>query len=215
MKLLALSMLAPGLVAATVATAAAEPVPEPNPATEVFFDFDSSMLRPGADALLAEIAAFAKQSCDAKIIVDGHTDPVGTAAYNAGLSARRAEAVREQLVAMGVPRERMYLGMYGENGIARSTHALDRRVTVWATEAPLDELVAGTLHRGVAMVWDEPVTAAEIDGRPEQVEAVAIAEDEQAVEVDVEVESVEVDADLGDDLGGAPAEDLGQPLAPE
>ena len=52
---------------------------------------------------------------DLTIAVAGHTDTSGSAAYNLGLSARRAEAVRQALVAGGVPADAIMTDSFGES----------------------------------------------------------------------------------------------------
>lgn len=136
---------------------------------DVFFEFDSA--RVPEDPSIQDIVEFAEANPDATIVLDGHADAVGAADYNVGLSSRRAENVRSELVESGVDPERILLGIYGEDAPRRPAHALDRRVTAWATEDPLHAIVDHTLGDGVALVWDEPVTAAEIEGQP--AEAVA------------------------------------------
>ncbi len=68
------------------------------------FEFDQSELRPDERELLARISGVLIASADQgyAIQVFGHTDDVGTAAYNQGLSERRAAAVRDYLVGAGV-----------------------------------------------------------------------------------------------------------------
>ena len=78
------------------------------------------------------------------------------------LSVRRAESVRSELVAMGVDADRIVLAIYGEDALKRTTHALDRRVTVWTTQDPLHAIVDHSLVRGTAVLWGEPVTYAEL-----------------------------------------------------
>jgi OOP family OmpA-OmpF porin len=69
----------------------------------VFFNFDKSDLTPEAQAVVAEAAAAFKSTGSVSIAVVGHTDTVGSAAYNLPLSQRRAASVKAGLVANGVP----------------------------------------------------------------------------------------------------------------
>ena len=64
----------------------------------VLFDFDRSVLRPEAQAALAEAAVTIAAYADAVVTVEGHTDDVGAAAYNAKLSQARAASVRAFLL---------------------------------------------------------------------------------------------------------------------
>ncbi len=68
------------------------------------FDFNKADIRPVSMPMLQELGGFLAQHPDAwdKLTVEGHTDNRGTAAYNQGLSERRAENVRKVLIAQGV-----------------------------------------------------------------------------------------------------------------
>jgi OOP family OmpA-OmpF porin len=68
------------------------------------FAFDSYKIEPQYYDELNEVAARLKSvGSDVRVSIDGHTDSIGTAAYNQGLSERRANAVRDFLVKAGVP----------------------------------------------------------------------------------------------------------------
>lgn len=71
---------------------------------DTFFAFDKAELRPQGRELLDKVAAeLVKHANDVKSIsLVGHTDSVGSAQYNQGLSVRRADAVRNYLVEKGV-----------------------------------------------------------------------------------------------------------------
>lgn len=83
---------------------APEPAPEPEPVRDflVFFDWDSSVLTPQAQAILREAAATAQRIGTVRIVATGHADRSGPAAYNVGLSQRRADAVRGELIRLGL-----------------------------------------------------------------------------------------------------------------
>ena len=66
----------------------------------VFFDFDSSALTGQAQGILGDAQSKAKSG--ASITVVGHADRAGSADYNLGLSQRRADAVKAELVRLGV-----------------------------------------------------------------------------------------------------------------
>jgi len=83
-----------------------EPPPPPPMAAKtfiVFFNFDKSDLTPEAQAVVAEAAATFASTGAVSIMVVGHTDTVGSAAYNLPLSQRRAASVKAGLAANGVP----------------------------------------------------------------------------------------------------------------
>ena len=70
----------------------------------MFFDFNRSNLRPDAMATIQQAAQVIMAGGSARMtLVTGHTDTVGSVQYNIGLSQRRADAVRGQLVQLGVP----------------------------------------------------------------------------------------------------------------
>jgi len=71
------------------------------------FDFDSAKLRPQAKPILNEIVKYLTANPGIKIEVQGHTCTIGTAAYNMSLSDRRAKAVRDYLVHVGIDSSRL------------------------------------------------------------------------------------------------------------
>jgi len=79
------------------------------------FEFDQATLRPESLPLLERIADAMKAHPSLVIEVRGHTDDRGTDAYNLRLSQRRAEAVVEALVAMGVERSRLRAVGFGKS----------------------------------------------------------------------------------------------------
>lgn len=81
----------------------------------VYFDFDSAALKPEAKAVLDEAAALLNKHERVVVEVAGHTDSTGPEAYNEKLSQRRAESVKDYLVAKGVKASRMTAHGYGES----------------------------------------------------------------------------------------------------
>jgi len=80
----------------------------------VNFAFDSAALTPESSATLDEAVKILKRHPDLKVEIAGHTDSVGTAAYNLGLSKRRAQSVADYLIAHGVDRANLTVKGYGE-----------------------------------------------------------------------------------------------------
>lgn len=83
------------------------PAPAPTPKSYVVkgvnFEFNSAKLTPAAESIIAEAAAGIKAASGHTFNVVGHTDSVGSATYNQGLSERRANTVTKALIAKGVP----------------------------------------------------------------------------------------------------------------
>ena len=80
----------------------------------VLFDFNSSKINPSVNDNLIKFAETLKQYPDTEILVAGHTDNVGTEAYNMKLSQQRADAVAAILKANNVSRSRLTVLGYGE-----------------------------------------------------------------------------------------------------
>jgi outer membrane protein OmpA-like peptidoglycan-associated protein len=83
----------------------------------VYFDFDRIDIRPDSKPVLDEAAAILtdRRAEIEAVVVEGHTDAIGTDEYNQTLSIKRAEAVYQYLVNKGVPPELMRTEGYGES----------------------------------------------------------------------------------------------------
>ena len=77
-------------------------------AADAFFDFDKAILKPEAKTKLDDLVSKTKEINLEVIIAVGHTDSVGTDAYNDKLSVRRAEAIKTYLTSKGVEANRVY-----------------------------------------------------------------------------------------------------------
>lgn len=115
--LLASGMAALVLVTTGCASKAVAPAPTPAPKSYVVkgvnFDFDSYRLKPAGEAVLDEAAAGIKASGRSYTVV-GHTDSVGSDAYNQALGQRRANTVTNGLVQRGVPATQLQTSSMGE-----------------------------------------------------------------------------------------------------
>ena len=101
--------------------------------SDVVFDTGKSTLKPGAREKLAKISGILVAHPGLKLEVEGHTDNVGTDESNQTLSENRASAVREFLVAQGVPSSTITARGYGEgrpvaSNDTNSGRQLNRRV---------------------------------------------------------------------------------------
>jgi len=106
----------------------AQPQPEPAPVQEtpatrtitvelkVLFEFDKAVVRSIYGDELEAVAKAMKQHDDIDLVLEGHTDSVGSDAYNQDLSLRRVDAVKAKLVEMyGIPGNRISTVGYGES----------------------------------------------------------------------------------------------------
>lgn len=100
---------------------APRPAPAPSPVTQkvtlsadVLFEFDRYALKPEGKARLDELVGQIKGIALEVIIAVGHTDRIGSEAYNQKLSVRRAESVKAYLVSKGIQPNRIYTEGKGE-----------------------------------------------------------------------------------------------------
>jgi len=77
------------------------------------FDFNKATLRPDSDPVLQQVAALLKSNPSMTVEIGGHTDNVGTPAYNGKLSQDRADTVKTWLVAHGIAAGRLTTHGYG------------------------------------------------------------------------------------------------------
>ncbi len=80
----------------------------------IYFDTDSSVIRPDAQTTLARQAQWLNRYPSYTITIEGHADERGTREYNIALGARRAAATRDFLAARGVAPNRMRTISYGK-----------------------------------------------------------------------------------------------------
>ena len=138
-----------GCDGALVPAAAPAPAPAPAPvappvaptaskvtfAADAFFDFDKAVLKPEGRAKLDDLVNKIRGVNLEVIIAVGHTDSIGTEAYNQKLSVRRAEAVKAYLVSKGIERNRVYTEGKGEkqpvaDNRTKQGRAKNRRVEI-------------------------------------------------------------------------------------
>lgn len=109
---------------------------------QVYVNFvtDSAQLQPSSTPVLNELAATLGASPDLKVDLIGHTDSVGSDAYNQDLSKRRAASVYLWLVQHGIAHDRLqseglgFLEPIASNEIAEGRVVLNRRVEVKTTD---------------------------------------------------------------------------------
>jgi OmpA-OmpF porin, OOP family len=126
---------APAAVAAPKAAAPVAAASKVTYAADAFFDFDKSVVKPAGKAKLDDLVAKVKGINLEVIIAVGHTDSIGSDAYNQKLSVRRAEAVKAYLVSKGIEKNRIYTEGKGEKQPVASNktkegRAKNRRVEI-------------------------------------------------------------------------------------
>lgn len=101
----------------------------------IYFDFDQASVRPSERDKVRAVAEHIKGEGQAafRLRLEGHADDRGSADYNLVLGQRRADAVRDLLVAYGVAQDRIETVSYGEEfpvvkGTDSESYALNRRV---------------------------------------------------------------------------------------
>ena len=127
-----------GAIAAAPKAAAAAPVAAASKVTyaaDAFFDFDKAVVKPAGKAKLDDLVAKVKGINLEVIIAVGHTDSIGSDAYNQKLSVRRAEAVKAYLVSKGIEKNRIYTEGKGEkqpvaDNKTKEGRAKNRRVEI-------------------------------------------------------------------------------------
>ncbi len=118
-----------------VAQAAPPPPPPPPPPPAkrklvlrgVNFDFDKSNIRSDARPILDEAVSTLKQESTIDVSVEGHTDSVGSDAYNQKLSERRARSVADYLTKGGIAGKRLQTVGFGESQPVASNQTADGR----------------------------------------------------------------------------------------
>jgi peptidoglycan-associated lipoprotein len=84
------------------------------PLGDVFFGLDSTDLTDAARAILQKDVDWMKKWTSTKVMVEGHADSRGTNEYNLALGERRAGTVRDYMVSLGLPSDRMTIVSKGE-----------------------------------------------------------------------------------------------------
>lgn len=124
------------------------------PSDEILFALDDAALDPIAAAQIAAVVRWLDGRPDDRLVIEGRADSSGTPDHNADLAARRAQAVRDALIARGVAPDRIVIAVYGENGARRRPAAYDRRAVIYATTTPLPRVISTELDQApLEVIW--------------------------------------------------------------
>ena len=122
---------------ATIAQAAATPPPiiKTSYSTDTLFDFDKSVIKPEGRKALDGLVDRLRNINVEVVIAVGHTDSIGSDAYNNKLGLRRAESVKAYLISRGLEKNRVYTESKGErqpvaDNKTREGRARNRRVEI-------------------------------------------------------------------------------------
>ncbi len=101
----------------------------------IYFDFDSSEVRPQDQELVSRHAMQISEKSSARVRLEGHADERGSREYNIGLGERRSQAVRQMLMIQGVSTSQISTVSFGEErpasfGSSESDYAQNRRVEI-------------------------------------------------------------------------------------
>ncbi len=113
-----------GSANATASVSVNAPPPPPPPPSmdelwlrevrDAYFDYDKADIRPDAREALSKTADFLKNYPQLKVTIEGHCDERGSTEYNLGLGDRRASAVKQFLVSLGIPADRLSTVSFGK-----------------------------------------------------------------------------------------------------
>lgn len=101
----------------------------------IYFDFDSSQVRPEYRPVIETHARYLQQNPNVVTILEGHADEQGSREYNVALGSRRADSVRRLMSVYGVTGQQLHTLSYGEErpavaGSDEASYAQNRRVEI-------------------------------------------------------------------------------------
>jgi outer membrane protein OmpA-like peptidoglycan-associated protein len=124
------------------------------PMDDVMFEYDSAALLPAAQVQIERAAKWLARHPGYRLVVEGRADSSGPSAYNQDLAGHRAVMVRNHLIGWGADPDRIVLAVFGENTSRLRPDPLDRRVVMFASNAPLHQVVSAELDRdAIEMLW--------------------------------------------------------------
>jgi peptidoglycan-associated lipoprotein len=104
----------PGALARAAEAGVAVTQEQPSRFADVLFDFDKADLREDGKRTCQAVADFLRKNPKTRLLIEGHCDERGTPEYNLALGERRAVAVRNYLVSLGIPKGVLSTVSFGE-----------------------------------------------------------------------------------------------------
>jgi outer membrane protein OmpA-like peptidoglycan-associated protein len=137
------------------------------PGDDVWFATDSAVLGTVENDQVAVAATWLREHLAMRVVIEGHADRAGSAAYNEDLATRRAAAVRDALVGRGVAADRTVLVIFGSSDAGDALHdASARRVAIYATERTPSAIATASIDDRHATVARWSLRGAQIEERP-------------------------------------------------
>ncbi|MBX3236636.1 MAG: OmpA family protein [Nitrospiraceae bacterium] len=138
---------------------------------DIFFEIGRKGLTDDGKAALLKHAEFLKQEADWGVLVQGYTDQQGSAHYNKILGQKRADGVKQQLMALGVPETAIRTVSLGEEGAlcvdqSDACRRMNRRVHLELRKIGLDHMVIPTV-----------AAPADLDNQPSEVDHAILGND--------------------------------------
>jgi OOP family OmpA-OmpF porin len=140
-------VMAPAPEPAPVMVPPPEPAPKPaiiekgRQTLDVEFDFNKAIIKQGYYKDIDDLAKVMKDYPDLKVVIEGHTDNIGTAAYNKKLSQERAEAVKKYMVEKGIDANRITPEGFGFDRPIASNDTEEGRQKNRRVEAAVDYVI--------------------------------------------------------------------------
>ena len=110
---------------------------------DIYFDYDEYQIQPSAKPVLERVSSWLLKNSSAKISVEGNCDERGTNEYNLALGDRRAKAVRDYLIALGIAPDRIQTISYGEE----KPVCMEQTEQCWAKNRRVHFVVLGEANR--------------------------------------------------------------------
>lgn len=120
-------------------------VTKPVVVENIFYDFDRATLRPESKTALDELAQVLRDNPNVTIEMASHTDRKGSEQYNIDLSSRRAKAVIDYLISVGISPDRLQSQGYGKSRPKKITKKLAREYPQFTEDTVLTEEFISTL----------------------------------------------------------------------